>query len=149
MPEVDILDANYQKDLDLAKNPLIFVGGGNDHNTLLKNINENKSLKDLIFNAEYYFGDSAGSMVVASRQRSLGVESPLMEGLGILKDVIIEPHYTQRNRQQLLKKEMKSESIKIGIGIDEISGIKIDLDIYPNSWKKLGKNKVELLHLDN
>jgi peptidase E len=143
---ISILDANVEQDLMKADSPLIYVGGGNDHHALFRSIADNPHLKELVFGAKYYFGDSAGSMVVASRQRSLGKESPLMDGIGLLQDTIIEPHYTQKGRQQLLRDEMTLESISIGIGVDEAAGIKVNTEEYPDKWKKLGINNVELIY---
>ena len=65
--------------------------------------------------------------------------------MGILKDTIIEAHYTQRNRHQALRNEMKQSGAKYGIGIDSITGIVIDTETYPNGYEVLGSGLVELI----
>ena len=68
------------------------------------------------------------------------------KGLGILKDTIIEPHYTQRNRHQALRDEMKESGAKYGIGIDSVTGIVTDTDKFPDDYKVIGNGLVELVY---
>jgi cyanophycinase-like exopeptidase len=64
--------------------------------------------------------------------------------LWILKDTIIEPHYTQRGNQQLLVNEMKESWMEYGIWIDEITGMEFDLKEFPHEWKKIWDGEVEI-----
>lgn len=141
----ELLNAADEKDVSEAKDPLIFVQGGDGHIELFNGVTKNKKLKHLVINAFYYFGDSAGSMLVGSLQRKYGDGSPLMPGLGILKSTIVEPHYTQWDRHQQLRNELEKSQCKIGIGIDEAAAIKINPELFPKKYEVIGKNKVEVL----
>jgi len=137
----EILDARKEKDLKKCKKPLVYVGGGNNHRLLYDAIVKNKKLYSLISQANYYFGDSAGAMLVGSIQREQGVDNgPLMQGLGLLKNTIIEPHFSQKNRQKLLEEEMKLRNIQYGIGIDEATGVKIDTTTFPENFEIMGNH---------
>lgn len=139
------LDAYNDSDLQKALNPLIFVIGGNDHIGLINTINTNQKLKELIFNCENYIGESAGAMVAGEYQRSKKEGSPLIKGLGLMPDTILEPHYTERARHELLPEEMKRGNIRYGIGLDEATGIHINTFVYPQKWKKIGEGTLNLL----
>lgn len=141
------LDAYNDLDFQKALNPLIFVIGGNDHIGLINSINANHKIKELIFNCENYVGESAGAMVAGEYQRPAKHGSPLIKGLGLLPDTIIEPHYTERKRHELLPEEMKRGKIKYGIGLDEATGIHVNLSTYPKKWEKIGEGMVEFLGL--
>ena len=96
--------------------------------------------------ARFIIGESAGSMVTGEYRRTYQNDKAVTtKGLRILKDTIIEAHYTQRNRHQALRNEMKESGAKYGIGIDSITGIVIDTETYPNGYEVLGSGLVELI----
>lgn len=142
-------NANDRVDVQRTKHPLIFVTGGDDHIRLLERTRNDKRLNYLITRCEYYIGDSAGSMLIGSKQRQYGDASPLMDGLGILKNTLIEPHYSQWNRHQQLINEMKQGNVKTGIGIDEDTGIIINIEKFPDKWIKIGQGVVKVINLRN
>ena len=140
------LDASSTSDLKMADRPLIFVGGGHNHQALYDFVIQNPILHDLVLNARYYFGDSAGAMLVGSKQRRIsGNQSPPMAGLCILKETVIEPHYTQGAKSGVLRREMKDWDCSVGIGLDEACGIKLDTDKFPGDYEVLGGGLVEVL----
>jgi len=142
---IELLDARKKKDLAQAEKPAIFINGGPDHKGLLNAIKSDKRLYELVMNAEHLTGESAGSLVVAQYQHHFeGDKMEMIEGLGILKDTIIEPHYTERDRHQLLIEEMKQVNAKYGIGIDCITGISFELNEFPHKYTKIGKGLVEI-----
>ena len=147
-PSIELLHADNENHIERAAKPLIFVLGGRDHKGLFQSIVSNKRLESIIRNCENYIGESAGAMIAGTLQRASSElpESPLMKGLGLLPDTIIEPHYTERNRHTLLREEMKIGRVKYGIGIDEASGIHIDLSNYRHTWEKIGEGEVSLIH---
>ncbi|OGK62676.1 hypothetical protein A2334_00500 [Candidatus Roizmanbacteria bacterium RIFOXYB2_FULL_38_10] len=146
LKSVDVLNAMEKTGLLKANNPLIFVLGGRDHVGLIRKIKSNKILEHLIRNCKYYIGESAGSMVVGSFQRmGQPPNSPLIKGLGLLPDTIIEPHYTERNRHVLLPEEMKRGNIKYGIGLDEATAICINIKEYPRKWERIGEGTVKCI----
>lgn len=143
---IELLDARNQADLTRADHPFIFMNGGRQRDNLYDKITSNETLHNLVLNADYLMGESAGSMVCAEYRRTIrDVQEMTVRGLGILKDTIIEAHYTERGRRQLLKDEMKEVGAKYGIGIDSVTGIKIDTSTFPNEYEVMGDGLVELV----
>jgi len=141
---IEILDARNQADVEKVTNPLIFINGGHGRPDLINGINNNKKVLNLVLNAEYIVGESSGSMVVGEYMRKGKEGGKITHGLGILKDTIIEPHYTERNYQQLLKDEMKQTNAKYGIGIDCITAIVVNPTEFPSKWSKIGNGIIDV-----
>lgn len=139
------LDASQKTDLERAVKPLIFIDGGHDHLALCEAVFGNARLKDLILSASHVFGESAGAMFTGSKWRLGRDGSEAIDGLGFLKDTVIEVHYSQRKREGLLKKEMQDWGCQVGIGIDEACGIKIDTKLFPEKYGILGDSLVEII----
>lgn len=139
---IEILDARNEADLERADNPLIFINGGSGRYDLLHGVKDNKKILDLILHAEYIVTESAGGMLLGEFQHGPKGENTIVEGLGILKSTIIEPHYTQRNLQQRLIDEMKETHAKYGIGIDSVTAIVVDPAEFPQKWSKIGSGTV-------
>ena len=109
---------------------------------LMKKLKENKKLLKIIKNAKYIIGESAGAKAMGKKMR---VEDDTMwKGLNILKDTVIEPHYSQRKRQKLLLEEMQKTGVKYGVGIDTITAMMVEVDKFPKKYSKIGQGKVEL-----
>ncbi len=142
----DYLNAQNTEDIAKAQSPLIFISGGSNSANLLKKIQSNPQLVKLIRNAQYIIGESAGGKVLATHFRSTSGQgkSTLRRGLGIIKDTIIEPHYTERNRQELLEREMKKTHSCYGLGIDCVTGMELDTDTFPAGYKKIGNGSAEI-----
>ena len=138
---MEILDARNEEDIQKAKNPLIFINGGHGRYDLLNRVRNDKRLLQFILNAENIVAESAGSILMGQFQRGARSEDKIVEGLGILKDTIIEPHYTERSRQQLLKDEMQKSGMKYGVGIDSVTALVVDPSEFPEKWEKIGKRK--------
>src|SRR3990172_5463528 len=132
----ELLDARDEDDLVRADKPTIFMNGGPQGDLLYEKITSNKLLNNLVMNAGFIIGESAGSMVTGEDRRTYRNDKAVVtKGLGILKDTIIEAHYTQRNRHRALRNEMKESGAKYGIGIDSITGIVVDTKRYPEKYK--------------
>ena len=93
---------------------------------------------------KYYFGESMGAKLVGSKLRVGATGSALVDGLGILKDTIIEGHYTQKQRQQALSDEVKMGSLKYGLGIDEDAEVVTTPETFPK-YSKTGPGFVKLI----
>jgi cyanophycinase-like exopeptidase len=146
LKRIDLLDARNQNDLKRANNPVIFMNGGPQRDLLYEKITNDRHLYKLVMTASYIIGESAGSMVCAEYRRAYrNGQAVITKGLGILKDTIIEAHYTERNRHQALRDEMKEVDAKYGIGIDSITGAVIDTETYPEKYQVLGNGLVELI----
>ena len=96
-------NAKNKEDILRVKNPLIFISGGNKDTRLLKKIKEDKVLLNLIKNAKYIVAESSGAKILAEYVRlRYGQDNPkLMRGLEVVKNTVIEPHYFEKNRQDL------------------------------------------------
>lgn len=144
---IELLDARKKADITQADKPTIFINGGLQRDNVYNKIVSNQRLYTLVMNADYIIGESAGSMVCAQYRRTYRNGKEITtQGLGILKDTIIVPHYTERNRHQSLRNEMKQSGAKYGIGIDSITGIIIDTATYPDQYQTIGNGLVEFIH---
>jgi peptidase E len=141
----EFLNAAKAEDLHKAKQPAILIQGGPSNTRLLEHINSNSKLLHLIQNSENILGESAGAMVLGEYLRELVEGGPIIPGLNILPDTIIEPHYTERNRQQLLIDEIGQTGVKYGIGLDCCTGIILDRDQFPNKYQKVGNGIIKII----
>ena len=97
-------------------------------------------------NADIIIGESSGAMIVGEfRPTYQNNKTIVTKGLGILKDTIIEAHYTQRDNHQALRDEMKMSGVEYGIRIDNNTGIIIDTKTYPKKYDVVGSGLVELI----
>jgi cyanophycinase-like exopeptidase len=147
---IEILDARIKNDLMRAKNPVVFMNGGPQRDLLYQKINTNKKLHNLVMNAKYIIGESSGAMIMAEFYPTYRESKPTTaNGLGILKNTIIEAHYVQRNRQRALLDEMNECGAKYGVGIDSLAGIIVDTKTFPNKYKFVGDRLVKLITNDS
>ena len=140
-----LLDSVNEEDISKAENPIVFVDGGHNHTNLSAVVFGDSRLHNLINSTKYYFGESAGGMFAGEFWRESKAGSPMVPGLALLKGVVVEPHYSQRNSQGLLQEELKATGSKIGIGIDECAGIKVETSEFPGNYEVLGKGLVEVI----
>jgi cyanophycinase len=143
---IKLLDARSANDLSIAQNPTIFVNGGYQRDLLYQKIIHSKKLYDLVTNANFLIGESSGSTVCAEFRRTHKDGNVIIvPGLGMIKNTIIEAHYTQRNRHQTLRDEMNLSGAKYGIGIDSLTAIVIDTSEYPRDYQVIGNGQVECI----
>ena len=137
---IEYLNANNKDDIKKAKNPLIFMSGGQANLNLLKKILSNPKVLKLVKNAEVIVAESAGAKVLGAyfREKGSNENSKVTKGLNIIKDIIIEPHYSQRNRQKLLDKDLIDSGLKYGLGIDCVTAIEFNNGEFPKKYKKIG-----------
>ena len=139
---IEYLNAANEGDIEKVNSPLIFISGGGKTANLLDKIKADSKLEQLIKNASHVIGESSGSMVLWSKVR-IG-ENQLVEWLWIIKDTIIEPHYTEWNRQEMLANEMKEKNVKYGIGIDVETAMVFDVENSPEKYTVMGDGIVEV-----
>ena len=145
LPEtVNVLDAEVEEELAKAQGSMVYVLGGHRQIELMDFINKNPILENVIRTCPYYFGESMGAKLVGSKFRIGESGSPLVNGLDILKDTIIEAHYSQKQRQQALKDEVKIGNLKYGLGIDENAEVVTTPETFPN-FQKLGTGLAEVI----
>lgn len=144
---IEYLNAEQTGDLDKAERPLVFLSGGSNILNLMAKISENRRLQELITEADCIIGESAGAKVLATFFRIKGSDenSGLAKGLDLIKTTVIEPHYTQRDRQSLLAKDIRESSVRYGLGIDTITAVEFSTDSFPDGIKKIGAGRAEII----
>jgi len=150
--KIEYLNAKNKEDIARADLPLVFMSGGGENINLLEKIKTDPRLLKLVQNASCIIGESAGAKILGAYFRTKGSDnsSAMVPGLGIIKDSVIEPHYKERNRQDLLIQDMQETGVKYGVGIDTVTAISFEADYFPNNITKIGegsfvvKNKSEL-----
>lgn len=111
---------------------------------LLNKIKADDRLLKLIINAPVIISESAGAKVLGEylRAKEGKDEYKIVPGLGILKNTIIEPHYSERNRHAVLIDDLKQTGMKYGIGIDTVTGMEFELSEFPDKYEKIGTGSV-------
>lgn len=145
---IELLDAQNEADLERADYPAIFMNGGPQRDQLYDNSIANPRLHELVMGADVIIGESAGSMVCAEFRRIYREgKATTTKGLGILKDLIIEAYYTERDRHQFLRDEMVECGDAYGLGIDSLSAAVIEITTFPDEYQTIGSGLVELVRL--
>ncbi|KKP28569.1 MAG: hypothetical protein UR15_C0025G0018 [Parcubacteria group bacterium GW2011_GWA2_31_28] len=139
---IEILDARSKSDIDKANESAVFINGGPERKSLIDSVNANSQLLKKILNAKYIVAESSGSMAMGEYLRTSRTNSEMMRGFGILKNVVIEPHYTERDYKKFLPDDMKNSGMKYGIGIDSATGIILDPQEFPEKWEKTGAGNI-------
>lgn len=140
-------NAQKKEDIALVTKPLILLSGGRQSARLLEKIQNDSILLKLIHNADYIVAESAGAKILGEYVR-VGddkVQFGLVKGLGIVKDTIIEPHYFEKDRVNLLKSEIEEKNVKYGLGIESVSGIEFDPLEFPDKYNKLGEGVFRII----
>ncbi len=142
----EYLNAANPGDIAKADHPLIFISGGREHVNLYEKIIADPRLLELIRTAEYIIGESAGSTVLGEYRRIGNLDQPggLLKGLDIIKDTVIVPHYSERNRQEALIRDMEEGGARYGIGIDCLTAIVLEPDKFPGEYGKIGTGLVDV-----
>jgi len=141
---IKILDARIETDINSVSNSAIFINGGIERRELLQSVNDRPQLLHLITHAQYIVAESAGSMAMGEYMRADRDGTEIVKGFGILRNTIIEPHYAEKQRQQLLIEDMEKSGMNYGIGIDSATGIIVDPTEFPTQWAKVGFGNIDL-----
>jgi len=147
LPGVEYLNAENEGDIAKARSPLIFISGGSESARLAKKIKSNPRLLTLIKSSSIIIGESAGAKVLGEflRAKEGGGPYQIISGLGIIKDTIIEPHFTATKREAILVDELKTTKVRYGIGIDSLTGMEFELDEFPEKYKTIGVGSVKIV----
>jgi len=144
---IKIYDARIQEEIDTFKGNVIFINGGHERYALLMAIKNHPKLLNIVMNAEVVVAESAGSRILGEKLRKyrVGGGDEIIDGIGLLKNVIIEPHYTEKHAEALLIEELKNSKMKYGLGIDTTTGIEVDSNVFPKNWKKSGIGNIFII----
>ncbi|MRH43681.1 peptidase S51 [Aquibacillus halophilus] len=154
---VIISDQNGKIDYSYAKEVIqsstgIFIGGG--HTETYHAIYTSEPFKSLIQNKYNsgvpIAGNSAGALlstttVLLSPIDTNNEKAMIINGLGLLSNVLISVHYTKWNDAENLKKGLLKTGIKIGYGIDDQACL-----IFKNNkvHSYLGEEHVHILEIE-
>ncbi len=144
---IQIYSAKKQEDINTWNGDVVFINGGHERKALVDAIIANDTLFQKVRSANYIIAESAGSVTMGEYMRISRTDDNVMKALGILKDVVIEPHYTERNYKHYLPGDMQKSGMKIGIGIDSATGIILDTDLFPGEWRKVGPGNIYILYI--
>jgi cyanophycinase-like exopeptidase len=142
---IEIIDARKKLNDNKLTKAAVFINGGRERQTLLNTIRNNDQLQKAIANATHIVAESSGSMIMGEYLRISRTNSDMMKGLGILKNTVIEPHYTERGYNRYLPDDLKKSGMKYGIGIDSATGIITDPHHFPEKWEKIGPGNVFII----
>jgi len=157
---VDITSENYNVnafsseifDLILSLDGVFFTGGSQEKvvKGLIVNGNETPALKAirmLFSSGKVISGSSAGAAVMSNPMIYGGMDMDVVvgRGLGFLRDgeVIVDQHFIQRGRFPRLFEALWKTDVKIGIGIDEGTALKVIDDI----CEVIGKSVTVLIEM--
>ena len=142
---IEFLDASNEDDMARVENPVVFISGGSKGYNLMDELQKRPHLVELIHQADYVIGESKGTMALGTHFRDgKDTSVPLRQGLAIIRNTVIEPHYTERSGQKRLATTMRETDAHYGIGIDERTAITFDLADFPAKWEKIGEGNVEV-----
>ena len=145
--KIKIFDARSVSDTNSFVGKTIFINGGPERKILIETVSKNKKLMSLILNSKFIVAESAGSMAVGEYLRISRTSNEIIKGLGLLKNVVIEPHYTERDYKRFINEDMRLSGMKYGIGIDSVTGIIIDPQHFPKKWEKIGQGSVHIIEV--
>lgn len=146
---IEYLNASNPDDMARVDNPVVLIMGGSEHKNLIVSIHNTPWLLDIIKNADYVIGESAGSKVLSSYyiSRDSDWNPMLLDWLNIVPNCVIEGHYTQRNKQHNLAWGMEHWRVSHGIGIDSCTAMVLDLDKndYLSDYEKIGERDIVVI----
>jgi len=114
---------------------LLFTGG--DQNQIIDYLNETNAhdiIHDRYLNEELVIaGTSAGAAMMGEEMIEVGKETEVLmkndlkmgKGLGFIKEILFDTHFIQRGRFERLAEAVADFPDKLGIGLDEDTGIVI------------------------
>ncbi len=102
-----------------------------------------KELFDLLKRGGVIGGTSAGAAIMSKTMIASGnPQAVLKEGLGLLSDVVIDQHFSRRNRLPRLTKVLESHPQFAGIGIDENTAIIVQ----SGEFEVVGEHQVTVIN---
>lgn len=99
-------------------------------------------LKRLLSRDGIIAGTSAGAAVMTHVMIADGLQRPVLaQGLDLLRDAVVDQHFSQRFRMPRLVAACRNYPNRFGVGIDEGTG----LLVHGNAGQVLGKGRVRLI----
>lgn len=139
----------------IKKADVIWISGGYQLNLMekLKGTGVIEAISNRQKDGIVIAGTSAGASVMSAIMIGKSIQNenkehfPLLkEGMALWEDVVIDQHFSERNRLGRLKKIIEVLPWKVGLGIDEDTGLVFD---YGEKIRVIGKGTVTILTIDN
>jgi len=117
-------NANFVKPLEEAT--AVWISGGDQRRLAERYLGTpvESALKSVVTRGGIVGGTSAGSAIASRVMISGGRQEPVIaNGLDLLPGAIIDQHFSQRKRYERLASAVKQYPDRVGIGIDESTGL--------------------------
>ncbi|MFM9063454.1 MAG: cyanophycinase [Pirellula sp.] len=117
---------HFGEEIDRAK--AVWITGGDQSRLAQRFLGTAliERLNNLLRRGGVLGGTSAGAAILSKNMIASGTNQPEMAGgFGLLPSVIIDQHFTQKNRFERLAKAVSLHKQLIGIGIDESTGLEL------------------------
>ena len=153
--DVTLLHSNNRDDWDSAAyaeaikaSMAVWVSGGNQGHlaNMVLNTRSHAELGALLQRGGVFGGQSGGAMIASSFMLRGHPDKPALiardhtRGFGFLRDVVINPHLTERNRENQLVTTVDLYPDLLGIGIDEGAAIVVE----NNTFRIVGRGRVAI-----
>lgn len=125
-------NAMYYEDIEKFSWDTIYINGGNDCEFLLE-MCQNEKLFQAVKKTRVIVWESCWAMIMWEYFRN-NENNGLLKGLGFIKDTIVEPHFTEKSKEERLALEMKKTWTKLWLWIDENTFIAYNDWVY---WEKV------------
>ena len=132
-------DPHFGEAIDRAKS--VWITGGDQTRLAERFLGTAliERLNNLLRRGGVLGGTSAGAAILSKNMIASGTNQPEMAGgFGLLPSIIIDQHFTQKNRFERLAKAVSLHKQLIGIGIDESTG----LELHGSNAKVIGLGRI-------
>ncbi|NOX70583.1 MAG: cyanophycinase [Gammaproteobacteria bacterium] len=151
--DITLLHSNHRSDWDsdafadaIRASSAVWVSGGNQGHLarLVLDTKSHNELRALLQRGGVYGGQSGGAMIATSFMLRGHADKPALiarnhtRGFGFLQDVVINPHLTERKRENQLVTTVDLYPNLLGIGIDEGAAIVV----HNNEFRIIGQGRV-------
>jgi len=110
----------------IAEASAVWIGGGDQKRLAERYANTpvETELKALLARGGAVGGTSAGAAILSQTMIAGGNPQPeIQNGLGLLRGLVIDQHFTERNRAPRLKTAIGKHPNQVGLGIDESTAV--------------------------
>jgi len=133
------LNADFAKQIQDAS--AVWIGGGDQTRLADRFLSSTLliGLHELLLRGGTLGGTSAGAAILSKQMIADGIDTPIMgQGFGILPKLIIDQHFSQKNRFKRLSLAVKMLPELTGVGIDESTGV----ELHATVAKVIGEGKL-------
>ena len=122
-------DAKKSEWVEMLKNAsAVWISGGNQQRLVDRYSNSSvlAELRSLLARGGVVGGTSAGAAIASKVMIAGGLTEPrTQEGWGLLPNLIVDQHFSQRGRFERLRNAVQENPTQMGLGIDEATAVLI------------------------